>query len=157
MNRAHWLERFTFICCFQFRRHAFCFITVTYTKGGTPLHPDKGPESGGTTLINALTFSFLTVIAGATLYFHTGLQGRFRTLSPENLSAPFAILMRPALRLLLPSTALFHKRDFLSDGFLCVLILFVATFFLRKIIFPFPPDSGTDGYFTLSPASGIVP
>lgn len=66
--------------------------------------PPKGPETGGTTLINVTAFSLLTVIAGATLYFHTELQGRFHTF-------PLKI---------------FQLTDLLSEGFLHVLILFFA-------------------------------
>ena len=65
-------------------------LSAYFVKKGwyTFFHPDQGPESGGTTLLNAVTFSFHTVIAGATLYFHTELQGRFGILAHKDLSAP---------------------------------------------------------------------
>ena len=58
------------------------------------LPPHKGPESGGTTLINAYTFSFLTVIAGATLYFTFGwflyrAPRQVPNIPLKNLSAPY--------------------------------------------------------------------
>ena len=85
------------------------------------LPPHKGPESGGTTLINAYTFSFLTVIAGATLYFVLRLSYRAPRQVPniplKNLSAPYQL-----------------TGDSLSGRFLSVLVLFFAVFLYS---FPF--------------------
>ena len=53
-------------------------------KGGTPSHPTRDRNPAVPPYLMHKTFSFLTVIAGVTLYLcdvvhvHTGLKGRFR-------------------------------------------------------------------------------
>ena len=76
---------------------------VNIQKGWHVKHPSKGAKLGGTTLI----FTHPTVNAGATLYFHTELQGRFQIFRIETLTTRFLSGMLPTCTSPLPSQILY--------------------------------------------------